>query len=96
VKGRDNIEPQLKYEDTECGGQFRLTIDGLNVGYVTFVKLSENMIDLNHTVVKKEYEGHGYGKILVNAVLDMAKEKGLIVIPSCSYAEHLMKKMEPE
>jgi len=86
----------LKYEDTECGGQFRLTVDGLNVGYVTFVKLSENMIDLNHTVVKKEYEGRGYGKILVNAVLDMAKEKGLIVIPSCSYAEHLMKKMEPQ
>ncbi len=85
----------MKYEDTECGGQFRLTVDGLNVGYVTFVKLSENMIDLNHTVVKKECEGRGYGKILVNAVLDMAKEKGLIVIPSCSYAEHLMKKMGP-
>lgn len=84
--------PELIYEDTECGGRFKLVLNGAEIGYVTFVKLSENMIDLNHTVVKKDHEGHGYGKLLVNAVVEMANKKGLIIIPSCSYAEHIMKK----
>lgn len=82
---------ELIYDDTDSGGCFTLTVDGVRVGKATFVRLSENMIDLDHTLVLKEHEGRGYGRLLVDAVLQMAEEKGLIVIPGCSYARYVME-----
>jgi predicted GNAT family acetyltransferase len=86
-----NMVQELVYDDTESGGCFTLTVDGVRVGKATFVWVSENMVNLDHTLVLREHEGRGYGRLLVEAVLEMAEARGLIVIPGCSYARHVME-----
>ncbi len=58
-------------------------------------RLLEDRIDLFHTEVPPQFEGHGIAAELVKAALDYAREFGLLVIPSCQYvAEFLLKHPE--
>ena len=42
-------------------------------------------LDLLHTEVPAELEGHGYGAALAKAALDYAKDEGLGIIPTCPF-----------
>ena len=53
-------------------------------GYKTY----EN--DINHTGVRSEFEGRGIAKKLVLKVIEAARERGVKILPLCSYARKLM------
>ncbi|HWD51172.1 MAG TPA: GNAT family N-acetyltransferase, partial [Acidimicrobiales bacterium] len=42
-------------------------------------------IDVFHTLIEPELEGHGLGGRLVAGVLDDARARGLRVVPTCSF-----------
>lgn len=85
--------PKTVFEKTDDGGRFSLQIDGKEAGYVSFVMVSDDTIDIDHTVVRREYEGNGYGRILVDSVIGMADTNGWKIAPNCSYAKHVLEKI---
>jgi len=47
--------------------------------------LGDGSINMVHTEVPEELEGHGVGSRLVKFALDDARDRGLQVIPSCPF-----------
>jgi predicted GNAT family acetyltransferase len=49
----------------------------------------------DHTVVEDEFEGQGIGGTLADAVVAHAREKGLTIVPQCSFIRaHLARHPE--
>lgn len=59
---------------------------------IDFPFVSENVIEITHTIVSQALQGQGIARKLVEKVLDIAKEKGYKVTASCSYAKHYLEK----
>lgn len=55
-------------------------------------RITRGGIIFPHTVVPKAFEGQGIGGALVKAGLALAKEKGLKVIPTCSFFAGWLKR----
>lgn len=55
------------------------------VGKIEFVK-DGNELTITHTIVNPLFRGQGIAKILMEKVIELAKEKGYKIIPVCSYA----------
>ena len=47
--------------------------------------LSGDTISFTHTIVPEEVEGRGVGSRLIKGALDDARERGLKVVPICSF-----------
>lgn len=83
------------FEEEDLSGGFYLYDDETKIGEVTFRKKNPNAISINHTYVLKEFEGRGYGKKLVDKVLEYAKENDLSVTASCWFAEKVIQSYNP-
>ena len=81
----------FRFEEDAHSGVFYLFDDETKIGEVTFKKLPGNEIDINHTYVKKEFEGKGYGKKLVDKAIAYAKENGLKTLATCWFAEKVLQ-----
>jgi len=64
--------------------RYDISEGGRPVGFVTY-RLRPDLIDLVHTEIDADHEGHGLAAILVRAVLDDARSRGLAVLPTCPY-----------
>lgn len=68
-------------------------IDGEEiVAEVTFASVDEQSIVIDHTFVAEELRGQHVGKELIERVVQMAREEGKKIVPSCPYAEALFKR----
>lgn len=56
------------------------------LAYVTFPKLDENTVNINHTVVDPSLRGMGIASKLLKEVVVVLKDNYLKAVPSCSYA----------
>jgi predicted GNAT family acetyltransferase len=72
--------------DVESKHRFELEEDG-GTAFVTYF-LEGETITFTHTIVPEELEGRGLGSRLVRGVLDAARERGLKVVPACSFVRH--------
>jgi predicted GNAT family acetyltransferase len=52
-----------------------------------FYRVRNGRLILVHTEVPIELEGHGIGGKLVGAAVDYAAEHGLVLVPSCPFAQ---------
>lgn len=82
---------RFTFEQDAHGGFFFLYDDETRIGEVTFKKRPTDQIVINHTFVKGEFEGKGYGKKLVDKVLEYAKENNLKVSATCWFAIKVMQ-----
>lgn len=81
----------FKFEEDAHSGAFYLFDDQTKIGEVTFRKRPVDEIVINHTYVKSEFEGKGYGKKLVDKALEYAKENNLNVSATCWFAEKVIR-----
>ena len=87
---------ELIHEENGHRGKFVLQKDLQLVGEVAYVYAGDDKIILEHTEVNEEFEGQGLAKQLVNAVVDMAREKKIKVVPLCPYANALFHRKPDE
>jgi len=77
-------------EQTAHRGSLIAREDGTVVGRIDFVPAGPGFVDLNHTGVLPEFEGRGYGRQLVRAAADWARQEGLKLHASCPYAAKVL------
>jgi len=82
----------ITHHPDEEQGFFLAEEDGQRMGSLSYEWDSPTRFAILHTVVEKEYQGHGVAKALVNAAVDFAREKGYTIWPVCPYAENLLKR----
>lgn len=75
-----NAEAEHRFELEEEGG----------LAFVTYI-LEGDQITFTHTIVPEELEGRGVGTKLVRGALDEARERGLKVVPACSFVRHFIE-----
>lgn len=68
--------------------------DGNTLAFMDYVYSGDKLIIIEHTEVIPGNEGRGLGKKLVAAVVDMAREKGLEIMPLCPFANAIFKRTE--
>ena len=72
--------------------RFELEEEG-ETAFVTYVVEGERMT-LTHTIVPPEIEGRGVGSRLVHGALDAVRERGLKVVPQCSFVRGYIERHE--
>ncbi|GAA3178494.1 GNAT family N-acetyltransferase [Blastococcus jejuensis] len=71
-------------------GRFEVRIDGRVVGLASY-HVDGGTMTLPHTEVDPSLGGRGIGTALVAGVLDAARERGLHVLPYCSFVRHFIQ-----
>jgi len=82
----------IKTEQGETGGAFIYTGDNGNKAKMTFSKAGDSMIIIDHTEVDGELRGQGIGEILVEHMVNFAREKGVKVMPLCPFTRSVFEK----
>ena len=80
---------EIRVDHIKSESKFRIFFNENDAGYLTYM-ISNGTLDIQHTVVRPQFRGQGLGKVLVDHAIDYAKEGGLTIIPSCSYAERII------
>lgn len=78
-------------EIIENRGEIRAYEDETAVGKITFL-IEHGKIIVDHTYTFEGHEGKGVGKVLMAAVVEYAKEQGVELQATCSYAQHYIEK----
>lgn len=86
---------RFTFEEDDLFGGFNLFDEETKIGEITFRKRSQNAISINHTYVLKEFEGRGYGKKLVDKVIEYADENELSLSATCWFAEKVIQSYNP-
>ena len=71
-------------------GRFEVRLDDRVVGLASY-HVDGGTMTLPHTEVDPTVGGRGIGTILVSGVLDAARERGLHVLPYCSFVRHYIQ-----
>jgi len=82
---------RFTFEEDSMGGGFYLFDNDTKIGEITFRKRREDAISINHTYVLKEFEGKGYGRKLVERVIQYAKENNLSLSATCWFADKVIQ-----
>ncbi len=73
-------------------GLFEIFEDGKLAGEMSYTWAGDNKFIIDHTEVFAGNEGKGFGKKLVMAGVEFAREKGVKILPLCPYANNVFKK----
>jgi uncharacterized protein len=73
-------------------GAFEVKIDKETEAKMTFVFAGTDKIIIEHTEVNPDYKGKGFGKLLIEKVIELAKEKKMTIIPLCPFAKKYLER----
>ncbi|AIQ59455.1 GNAT family N-acetyltransferase [Paenibacillus borealis] len=74
-------------------GRFYIAGDGKDLAEITYrTEESTGNLVIDHTYVSEDLRGQGAGEKLVRAVVDLAREEKVKIVPECPYAAHQFEK----
>ena len=76
-------------------GRFEIRVDDKVVGLASY-HVDNGTMTLPHTEVDPSVGGRGLGSALVAGVLAAARERGLTVLPYCSFVRHYIQQHPEE
>ncbi len=76
--------------DVPDRGRFEVRLGERVVGLASY-HVEGDVMTLPHTEVDPSMGGRGIGSALVAGVLDAARERGLFVLPYCSFIRHYIQ-----
>ncbi|MEM0993341.1 MAG: GNAT family N-acetyltransferase [Bacteroidota bacterium] len=66
--------------------------EGAPLAEMSYSKAGKTMLIIDHTDVSETLRGQGIGRKLLNAVVEMARDKNLKILPLCPYAKSVFDK----
>lgn len=79
-----------RVRDNPSEGRFEVEVEGHLA--IAEYRLKDGLVFFTHTEVPDALEGRGVGKALVLAGLQAARDRGLKVVPLCSFFAAYMKR----
>jgi predicted GNAT family acetyltransferase len=79
---------QIEHTQTPAHGEFTIGRDAI----MTYRKLGDGHIEVNHTRVAREAQGRGLAGQLYRAMVEYARSQGLKVTPTCSYVVKMFER----
>lgn len=81
---------KIQHKENKPKGQFEVHLDGELAGEMTYSWAGDDFFIIDHTLVNEKHHGKDYGKQLVMAAVDYAREKKVKILPLCTYAKRVM------
>jgi hypothetical protein len=75
----------LSHDNDAAGGVFLLTRDGRRIGEMTYRRLGDSRILVDHTEVDPAQRGQGVARQLLDGLATWARQTGTKVSATCSY-----------
>jgi predicted GNAT family acetyltransferase len=72
---------QIEHKETPVRGEFTIGRDGI----MTYHKVGDGLIEVNHTRIAKAARGQGLAAKLYHEMVRHARAQGLKVRPTCTY-----------
>jgi predicted GNAT family acetyltransferase len=82
----------VEHEDHGARGRYRAALAPGVEAEMTYHRLGDGVISIDHTGVPREFEGRGIALQLIRAAIADAREKGFRIIPRCSYVAAQFKR----
>jgi predicted GNAT family acetyltransferase len=73
-------------------GSFYIEVNYQKVATIDYVMENDTKLIIEHTGVDNSLRGLGIGKKLLEKLITYAREKQLLVVPLCSFANAVIKK----
>ena len=83
---------EIQQKDNGKKGAFFIEQQGEIVAEMTYVWTGKTGIIIDHTEVDEKLKGQGAGKQLVIKAVEFAREKGLKIMPICTFAKRFFDK----
>lgn len=80
----------IVHQDDGKKGKFEIYENDVFAGEIQYTWAGNDKFIIDHTEINKEFGGKGYGKKLILKTIEFAREKGLKVLPLCTYAKKVM------
>ena len=81
-----DAEPEIQLEDSGSKGRYLLRSAEGAVAEMTFTKVGEHIVIIDHTEVPDAFRGQGAGLRLVTRAVEDARAAGKKIIPLCPFA----------
>ena len=85
---------KIQRTGSENEGKFQIAENDRNIGLMTYKKLSDGVIMIDHTEVDSNHRGEGLGEDLVAEGVKYARENNLKIFPQCPFAKAEFDKHE--
>jgi uncharacterized protein len=82
----------VRFEYNDEKGCIYLQIDGEIIAQLTFKFSGNKRIVIDHVLVDEAYNGKGYGKKMVAAAVEFAREKEIKISPLCPFARNVLER----
>ncbi len=64
------------------------------IGMMTYSIAGPELIIIDHTDVEPAYKGKGVGRQMLQKIVEMARDKNILIIPLCPFAASMFKKSQ--
>jgi uncharacterized protein len=83
---------EIQQKDNGTTGMFFIEQEGKKVAELVYSWRDKDTIIIEHTGVEDVLKGKGAGKELVTRAVEFAREKGIKIVPVCSFARSIFAK----
>ena len=81
------LELEIEHEEDDGRGVFFFASQGIRLAEMTYSRVAEQLVIIDHTEVSEQLQGHGVGRKLLDAAVAWARASGTRIIPTCPYAK---------
>lgn len=62
------------------------------IGFLAYQKVDERTWELQHTIISEGFSRRGFARTLVTRVLDLIRDDGGMIVPTCSYVQDYLER----
>ncbi len=84
----------IQHKSGDTKGEFYLEKEGEVKAKMTYSKLGNTQIIIDHTEVSDDLRGENVGKNLVETAVQFARDHDLKILPLCPFAKAMIEKDE--
>jgi len=81
------MEREILHKENSSNGMFYIENDQGIISELTYVKKENNIMVIDHSETKKEFEGKGLASKVLDHAVNYARDKGYKIDPLCPFAE---------
>lgn len=82
----------IQLQENESKGKVYIGDSTTPLAEMTFSKAGTKLLIIDHTEVDPSLKGHGVGRLLLNAIVKLARDQEKKIIPLCPFAKSVFEK----
>jgi len=81
-----------EYKIAQGDNRFYMSDEQNLIGEITYFENEDGQLVVDHTFVNPQYRGKNIGMILINAIVEYARNINKLIIPVCPYVEKMFSR----